>query len=148
MSGLWPRPSTPTGLGWMPWYLLPQSPSFSYHYKHDTLLHLDSDRLCCSSTYAQSLAFCEASNQKLLSMWVINDQKGHYGFILSLELFNRDESFKGWGCHWCWGRRLKMLSGRKLWTRFGTGKEVEIPCVLLPLKCELKTEGGMCLAET
>lgn len=58
------------------------------------LLHLDSDSLCCSSTYAQSLAFCEASNQKLLSMWVINDQKGHYGFILSIELFNRDETLR------------------------------------------------------
>ena len=29
----------------------------------------------------------------------------------------------------------------------GTGKEVEIPCVLLPLKHEWKTEGGLCLAE-
>lgn len=48
---------------------------FSYHYKHDVLLHLDLDRLCCSSTYAQSLAFCEAFNQKVLRMWVINDKK-------------------------------------------------------------------------
>lgn len=30
---------------------------------------------------------------------------------------------------------------------FETGKEVKIPCVLFPLKRELKTEGGLCLAE-
>ena len=42
--------------------------------------------------------------------------KRYDSFTPSIELFNRDESFKGWSCHWCWRRRLQMLSERKLWT--------------------------------
>lgn len=150
MSSLWTHPSTPTRLGQVPLTSASTIPLFLlslqawyvaiFGFRQVVLLiHIHPEPSILWSIQPKCI-------KNVSNKW----QKGHYSFIPSIEclLCNRDESFDlraeaviGAGeenCKCDWRENSELLK------MLGADKEVAIPWVLLPLKCELKMEGVMC----